>query len=307
MSVHVATKTLAAIDAAIEKDGGALFREYSGKVLPHIGDAYRGDAFPFRNHMGASGIGDQCLRKVWYGFRWVTKPTFPARVLRLFNRGHLEEGRFIALLLAIGCKVVQQDSQGRQFTISESGGHFGGSGDGVVFDLPDLDPNTPALSEFKTASDKKFKVFKKEGVKKANWVYYIQMQVYMRKMGLAVAFFMVVNKNDDDLYAELVFLDDKIADEYLARGRDAVFYKTAPIKINEQVGWWECRFCDHKPVCKLGDAPERNCRTCEHANIVPDGTWRCDLDINNKPRDKHEQLAGCSDYTMASLFDGVAK
>ncbi len=301
MSIYVATKTLEAIDAAIAKDGGALFRKLSGNVLPHIGDAYRSDDFPFRNHLGASGIGDKCPRVPWYGFRWVTIPKFPPRVLRLFNRGHLEEGRFIALLLMIGCNVVQQDANGNQFTISEAGGHFGGSGDGVVFGIPDLKPNTPALSEFKTASESKFKKFRKEGVKKANWTYYIQMQVYMRKMGLAVAFFMVVNKNDDDLYAELIMLDDQVADEYLDRGRSMVFYTSPPVKVNEQIGWWECKFCDHKPVCKLGVEPERNCRTCKESHVHPDGTWRCTFDFQ-KARTKYEQYEGCDKYIKHEMF-----
>ena len=304
MSIYVATKTLAAIDAAIDKDGGAMFREKSGLVLPHIEDAYRSDAFPFRNHLGASGIGNSCPRVPWYGFRWVTKPAFPARVLRLFNRGHLEEGRFIALLLMIGCNVVQQDANGHQFTISESGGHFGGSGDGVIFDLPDLPAGTPALGEFKTASDKKFKAFKKLGVRAANWTYFIQMQVYMRKMGLSVAFFMVVNKNDDDLYGELVTLDSVIADEYINRGKDMVFYTTAPVKISEKTGWWECRYCDHKPVCKLGVKPEVNCRTCQNAKVERNGTWTCDLDDTSTPMDKYQQLRGCPSY---AVFEGLTK
>ena len=41
-------------------------------------------------------------------------------MLRLFNRGHIEEARFIAMLLTIGMPVYQQDAEGKQFRI-----HFG--------------------------------------------------------------------------------------------------------------------------------------------------------------------------------------
>jgi len=57
-AVTLATKTLAAIDAAIEADQGAAYRQHLKNVLPHIGDAYRGvEESPFRSHMGASIIG----------------------------------------------------------------------------------------------------------------------------------------------------------------------------------------------------------------------------------------------------------
>lgn len=59
----------------------------------------------FREHLGASVIGDECHRKLWYQFRWVIKSDFDARMLRLFNRGHLEEERFIDYLRGIGCVV----------------------------------------------------------------------------------------------------------------------------------------------------------------------------------------------------------
>ena len=44
-----------------------------------------------RAHLGASMIGRECNRALWYGFRWATVPNFPGRVLRLFKRGHDEE------------------------------------------------------------------------------------------------------------------------------------------------------------------------------------------------------------------------
>src|SRR5208283_4628088 len=56
----------------------------------------------FRKHLGASDIGHQCERYLWYKFRWMCEPKFSGRMLRLFNRGHLEEARFIEWLEGIG-------------------------------------------------------------------------------------------------------------------------------------------------------------------------------------------------------------
>lgn len=62
-----------------------------------------------RNHLGASIIGRECTRQLWYIFRWVKEAEFDGRMQRLFNRGHKEEARFIEWLEAIGCEVWSDD------------------------------------------------------------------------------------------------------------------------------------------------------------------------------------------------------
>lgn len=305
--ITIATKTLEAIDAAIAVDQGAAYRQHLERVLPHIGDAYRGADEGFRTHLGASGIGKECGRAVWYGFRWFQKAKFGGRVLRLFNRGHLEEARFIAMLLTIGVQVYQQDAEGNQFRISAFGGHFGGSGDGVAVGLPDLPAGTPTLLEFKTHNDKSFQKLVQEGVRSAKFEHYVQMQTYMRKMGLAIALYGAVNKNDDALHFELVQLDTSTADQFHDRARTIVFMKQAPKKLNESAGWFGCKFCDYRPICHLNAAPAKNCRTCKHSEPREDGKWYCMLpmEMDGGPLDgvgcertKEEQLAGCHNYEV---------
>lgn len=271
-----AVHTLKAIEDAIAADQGGSYRQHLQKVLPHIGDAYRGQEEGFRTHLGASVIGGECGRAIWYGFRWTTKPKFGGRILRLFNRGHLEEGRFIAALLTIGVEIFQQDEHGKQFRISGVGGHFGGSGDGVAIGIPDLPAGTPCLLEFKTHNDKSFKLLVKNGVREAKFEHYVQMQTYMRKMGLAVALYGAVNKNDDDFWFEIVTLDTGIADQFSDRARQIILSRTAPPKISQSPGWFACQWCDHKPVCHLKFSPEVNCRTCKHSEASEDGNWYCD-------------------------------
>lgn len=58
-----------------------------------------------RTHLGFSMIGDECQRKLWYGFRWCKMPKPDPRIKRLFDRGHKEEDRFIDYLRGIGCIV----------------------------------------------------------------------------------------------------------------------------------------------------------------------------------------------------------
>ena len=61
----------------------------------------------FRPHLGFSVIGRECLRAVWYGWRWATNDKHEGRVLRLFRRGKLEEEWLAKDLQAAGeCRVI---------------------------------------------------------------------------------------------------------------------------------------------------------------------------------------------------------
>lgn len=300
MAVHLATRTSQAIARQMEEDQGASYRTHLKELLPLMGDAYRGvEKNPFRNHLGLSGIGKECGRAIWYAFRWYTKPSFSDRMLRLFNRGHIEEARFLAQLKAIGVTIYLHDANGKQFRISELGGHLGGSTDGVGVGIPDLPPGLAALLEFKTHNDKSFIKLKKEGVQSAKPDHFVQMQTYMRKMGLTVALYGAVNKNDDEVYWEIVPLETLVADQYLDRGRQIVFLRDAPKRISESPGWWACGWCDHKPVCHLKKEVQRNCRTCHFAHAEPDGTWACKVDgANHVTLTEDMQLAACKEYTQ---------
>jgi hypothetical protein len=313
-TVMVAHKTLDAIDAAIAADGGAAFRVLQGKLMPLALDAYREKEDPHRRHLGASILGRDCAREIWYSFRWVQRGQFEPRMLRLFNRGHLEEPRFVAMLMMIECEFWQHDDQGNQFRISFADDHGGGSGDGVGRGIPDLPPLTAFLAEFKTHGDKSFaklagKVedwrayrlkrtgpFPGEGVRVAKFEHFVQMQTYMRQMGLAAALYMAVNKNTDDVYAEVVHLDSVFADQFLNRGAQIVPMWEPPKRISDSPGFWKCRFCDKHPVCHMGAKPELNCRTCRYSEPGKAGTWHCTL--HKALLDKERQLSGCTDYDV---------
>lgn len=295
MSVIIATKTLKLIEDSIASDGANAFRQNLGVVLPHIGDAYREGNDGFRSHLGASLIGGECGRAIWYGFRWFQKSKFSGRLLRLFNRGHLEEGRFIAILLSVGIHVYQQDENGNQFRISDFGGHFGGSGDGIAIGFPELPEGSYALLEFKTHNDKSFQKLKKEGVKKAKPEHFIQMQMYLHKMGLFYAMYMAVNKNDDEIYAEIVVIDKYTAPQFLDRAEKLIFSVAAPDRINENSSWYQCKYCDYADICHKGALPEMNCRSCIYSNPQRDGIWYCRL--KDCSLDKQAQLNGCDQYS----------
>jgi hypothetical protein len=297
-----ATKTLAAIEAAIFADQGAKFRSLLATTMPEATDAYNPKTETFRKHLGASILGKDCAREIWYNLHWATKPEFHGRMLRLFNRGHLEEARFIALLLLIGCEVWQLDvTTGKQYKI-DSGhrGHAGGSIDAVVRGIPDI-PGIAALGEFKTYNDKRFAILKDKTLVGGNWDHFIQMQTYMGKWNLTHGLYLAVNKNDDELYAEIIQFDPTQYERYQKVSQTIIDAKIAPPRINQSPGWYKCKFCPQKEICHGTDLPARTCRSCKHVIMGNEGNWSCGhvaLKGKDYPLDKEAQERGCIAYEV---------
>ena len=271
-----ALKISKAVEESIAKDQGNKYRYWLKKVLPHIEDAYRTNKSPFRNHLGASLIGRNCPRQLWYSFRWYKQPLYDARMIRLFNRGHLEEARFIAALLSAGVMVYQQDKDGKQYRFSDHKGHFCGSCDGIAVDIPDA-PKDPCLLEFKTHNSKSFKKVSSEGVRNSKFEHYVQMQIYMKQMGLYHALYCAVDKDTDEFYFELVEYDPETAEQYTDRAQKIIFLDKPPQRISNTPGWLDCKFCDYNKICFFEEKHFECCRNCKKSEPVENGQWKCRL------------------------------
>ncbi len=190
--------------------------------------AYETDAGDgFREHLGASVIGRECDRALWYAFRWITRAAQSGRMLRLFETGRLEEERLIRNLRRIGVTVLDVDPDtGRQWHVQAHGGHFGGSLDGVGLGIPEA-PKTWHVLEFKTHNAKSFTELKQHGVRKAKPEHWAQMQVYMHLTGLTRALYLAVCKDTDALYAERVRVDHEEAERLIARAGRIIFAAAA--------------------------------------------------------------------------------
>lgn len=291
-SIARATRTENAIEASIDADGGSRFRQLQRKWFPLIEDAYRGEDGGFRSHLGASQIGRKCAREVWLGYRWAVVKRFKARMLRLVNRGHLEEARFLALLEMIGCQF-HLDPSGEQERISDHGGHYGSALDAVIWGIPDA-PGEWILGEFKTHNTKSFCKLVVDGVQVSKPEHYDQMQSCMARRGIHKCIYIAVNKNDDDIFCQLVLFDPKRAEEVSAKAADLITRRAPPPRLSDDPSHFDCTYCDAHQRCHFPDQAQvfKNCRTCRHSLAdIPSGTWGCEL--HNIMLDKAKQLAGC--------------
>lgn len=289
-----AVQTMAAIEAAITYDQGARYRQLLGELMPLASDAYRPQSDLFRAHLGASQIGKECGREIWYSFRWATLELFDGRMIRLFNRGHLEEPRMVALLKMIGVTIYQQDANGKQYRMSPGyKGHGGGSMDAICYGVPDV-PQTYVLGEFKTHSEKSFTSLEEDGLIKTKWSHYVQTQMYMGDQGLSHTLYLATNKNTDHIYAEIVRADPKQYERYQQRSMLIIDATEPPPKIARDESDWRCRMCKHVAVCHLGKPPHKSCRTCQHSIVLDEGEWGCKWH-QIKLTEEMQQL-GCDSY-----------
>ena len=251
-----------------------------------------------RKHLGASIIGHDCAAYSWNTFRWLKQENFEGRMLRLFNRGHLEEARFIKWLQLIGFTVWETDPKtNAQFKISGCNGHFGGSLDSVV--CPPSRYNIADnfliwLGEFKTHNEKSFNELKKDGVRKSKPKHYKQMCSYGKLYAFKYGLYCAVNKNTDELHFEIVELDYNLADDLFRKAEDIIYSQAQPRKISQVPTYFECKYCHFSGICHKGETPQKNCRSCQHGLPTESASWTCGL-TNAKLSDNTIKI-GCDSW-----------
>lgn len=264
-----------------------------------------GDAEPVRGYLGASIIGHECERFLWYCFRQCCKSSFDGRMYRLFETGDLAEARFVENLRAIGCEVHDRDpNTGGQFAVEALGGHFSGHMDGCALGVPEA-PKTWHVTEFKTHNAKSFAKLQKEGVKKTKPQHYAQMMVYMHLTGMTRALYLAVNKDTDELYSERVRYDKAEAEQLMARAERVIRATAPPERIASRPDYFVCNYCDAHDIC-WGTAapapalplPSISCRQCCHATPTMDGHARWVCEKHGRALSEGDQARACAEHLI---------
>lgn len=243
-----------------------------------------------RIYLGMSSLGDPCLRKIFLQWRFARLPKFSSRMLRLFDRGHLEEFRFVHYLRAAGHKVIEKDPKtGRQWEYIEQSGHVKGHSDGIV-----VIDGIRILTEMKTHSNKSFMpVRRTNDLQLSKHEHFCQMQKYMSCEGLDYGLYMAVNKDNDALHMELIEKDQPTVDWINERTAELLTVEIPPEGISQDPNFWRCSMCDFHGICFDGDSSLTGCRMCEHVEMVEEGGWWCQKTKKGTRLRLNEQLTGC--------------
>jgi hypothetical protein len=223
----------------------------------------------------ASSFGHECDRYLWMRLRWSfdRKPVEP-RIRRIFDNGHDREARIVAYIKAAGMQVMDRDPEtGNQWRVRLADGALTGSCDGIVTGVPEA-PVVRHLLEIKTMKSARWKAWRAKGVRSSHPEYWVQMQVYMRGLGLTRALFVSECQDTKEIEAERVHYDDLASAGLEARAVRIFAAHVAPERIGKP-GAWPCSMCEASEVCHGAMMPRRTCRTCIAVDARIGGPWHC--------------------------------
>lgn len=177
-----------------------------------------------------------------------------------------------------------------QYRISDVGGHFGGSLDGICI-LPERYGITePILLEFKTnGTGAGFNKLASHGMPMAKPQHFAQTNVYGFKGVNGTQFryvlYLNINKNDDDIHCEIVKLNHVQGEQMIQKAERIITSQTPPARISDNPTFLDCTWCAQKDICHKGAAPEVNCRSCKFASPQDNKEWFCSVHNGNIPKE----------------------
>jgi hypothetical protein len=202
----------------------------------------------YRQYLGASSIGTDCLRKVQYD--WFCDPAFPARIKDIFARGHFFEDVMRRRLIAAGFKFA--DSKKLAFSAADD--LFRGHADGVLLDGPQVPALIyPCLWECKCLNNKGWRAVERDGLKGIYKVYAAQVAVYQAYLDVTnPALFTVVNADTCERLHFAVPFDEVLAQ--MMSDRAVTIIEASRVgellpRITEDSEDWRCKMCSHRERC----------------------------------------------------------
>ncbi len=194
-----------------------------------------------RDYIGASTIGSDCLRQIWYEFKGFQATEVPTKMRRTWIVGKVLENTILDWLVEAGLKVQRTWDD----LIANDMPYFKGHLDSVWM----KDGKAFAILEVKTAKDASFLIFVKKGLKSWQPQYYAQIQTYMGMSGIHRAYIIVFNKDTSDISDELVLFDEAFYNKLQEKASMIANAHAAPPKINGSPLWYQCKMCKFNKVC----------------------------------------------------------
>jgi hypothetical protein len=191
-----------------------------------------------RDYIGASSIGSDCLRQIWYEFKGYKGANVPNKLKRTWEIGRRLELMIIDLLKQGG--ILFEDYQFQLSSVAYP--YFKGHFDGLI-----IKPR--AILEIKTAKDASFKIFIKQGCKRWNTKYYSQLQSYMGLSGVHSSYIIVLNKDNSEVFDELVLFDERYYSMLLGKAEFIYNCTEPPPRVNNSPMWFQCKMCKFKSIC----------------------------------------------------------
>lgn len=210
-----------------------------------------------RTYLGASVIGNPCVRQIWYEYNGFPKEAFTAKTLMNFEDGHrTEELTAQRLRLIPGVELITHNDKGEQIGFAAFGGKFRGHCDGIITGLIQA-PKAPHIWECKASSQKKYDEFikakkdhgEKGALKAWNENYFIQGQLYMHFLGCERHYLTVALAGGREYQSCRTDYMPEVAAAAIDRAQKIIEAQQPPPRINEKPDFFICKWCAFKDIC----------------------------------------------------------
>jgi hypothetical protein len=205
----------------------------------------------YRQYLGASSIGAECLRKVQYD--WMCDPQHPARIKDIFERGHFFEEVTRQHLIAAGFEFAPAD----KLKFEAAGGLFRGHADGKIIAGPEL-PGLifPCLWECKCLKAKSWRAIERDSLTGLYEIYAAQVALYQAYLDCTnPALFSVVNADTAERLHFAVPFNVQLAQATSDRAVTVIEATRAGEllpRVTENPEDWRCRMCRWRERCWHG-------------------------------------------------------
>jgi hypothetical protein len=261
--------------------------------------------------LGASQIGQECERRLFYSFRWAVKEKHHAVTLARFEDGHHSEAVVADRLRMVpSVELHTHDENGNQFEYEACSGHFVAKLDGGIKGLLQS-LRTWHVWEHKCTNDSKFcelgraihKVGEKLALKAWDAVYYAQAVVSMDLAEMARHYLTVSLAGSRGMCSVRTDENPTFARILLNKASRIIFATQIPDKAFPATDYRCKNLCPMYAVCHNGARADQNCRTCVNSEPVANGGWHCKK--FDCPLDLETQDTGCVEYQPAPWANGV--
>ena len=196
-----------------------------------------------RLYIGASSIGSDCMRQIWYGYKGYEGEPHTPRMQRNMDIGKRFESMVLDWLELAGVSVFRPNEANRYLEFWDAElPYFKGHADAL---LPDLN----AVIDIKVIKASSWREFVRKGLFAWSQLYYAQLQAYMGMRGIPYAYLMALNKDTGELHDERIAFNGEYYIGLKSRAEMIAISESEPPRVSGNPSWWLCKICKYRGVC----------------------------------------------------------
>jgi len=244
-----------------------------------------------RHYLGASLIGEECERKIWYDFRHAKEENWKSYNVKAIEEGYRSEDVMVERFQRAGfdLKNVSYDQdKPRQFGFKSLGGWFRGHKDGIIYNLKELGTviwEAKATEKWLELNKLIVEYGEENALKHWNANYYTQAQIYMGESGIHHHLLTACNPGSTRTAIVYTPFNEAFYKKEKEKAKRIIKTDEPPFKAYPSEEHYKCKYmCNSVNTCWKNEPPKPNCRNCAHV----------EFDVENK--DVENPIAKCQKH-----------